>query len=138
MHTEDQTITDTIAAYERLRAFVDERIAENMPEEVDVDDAVRSTLMDMDISEYVNMQDEVESAVEEAISNELDSSLDTRIVEGMENYMSQNFDIDAQLENADPVDFVREALPPLLNDPKVVDMIRTALAEVPAPEKTED
>lgn len=134
MHNEDQTISDTIAAYERLRAFVDERIAENMPEEVDVDDAVRNTLMDMDISDYVNMEDAVESAVVEAISNELDSSLDERIVEGMENYMSHNFDIHDMLEDADP-DAFRPNIKALLEDPEFVHLIRTALAEVPAPEK---
>lgn len=128
MHNEDQTISATIAAYERLRAFVDERIAENMPEEVDVDDAVRNSLMDMDISDYVN----ITTDIEEAIENE---DLDGKVEEGIENYMSHNFDINDMLENADPVDFVREALPPLLNDPKVVHMIRTALAEVPAPKK---
>jgi hypothetical protein len=136
MHSEDQTITDTIAAYERLRAFVDERVTTLVHEEIDLSDEVHNALRDTDISEYVDVDElDIESKIEEGVSNELDNSLDDRVIEGIENYMSMEFDIDAKLEDADISENIKVCLPEILGDPKTVHMIRTALAEVPAPEE---
>lgn len=129
MHPEDNTISETIAHYERLRAFVDERISEQMPDDVDIPNEVRDALSGMDMSEHIDLDD-------------LD--LDSKVEDGVENYMSYNMDIDDMLAHADPDSFVQrvdmtpiitEILPDLLENPEVVHMIRTALAEVPAPEE---
>lgn len=132
MSVDDRSITETLAGYERLREFVDERVAEQVP---DVDDAVRDAvgdlvpdvLSDTDLSQYLDVDD-------------LD--IDDKIVEGIENHMSYGFDMDSALENADPDafieradagEFVRAALPALLEDAAVVSAIRKALAEVAEP-----